>query len=385
MKKEDITGILVYALIVALAVVFGLTVLKEHSYRSHLGNFYFLFILGAIAAGAIFNAVLFELAHIIGAKVGGYKILSVNILGLLFSFVPGTKKFSFKGYDGLTGETKIVPKDNLKKEANPRPYLLFGSLFFILEFIVLFFLFNFFRKSENTGLVNAGYFMLVVGTIGGLILLYNILPLKLDTQTDGYKLTKTGGAKNRKAFNELLRIEYAAMTGNSYVPNSETIKIEKTKNNFSGDIKLNDVYQALEEKRLEDAEKIIDDILSDTTHLSNKVYIRAKAQKIYIYLLTRTLEESKEWYEKEVPIQERREISNDTTMTSIRAYILMAGLLDKSRSETIYAADRIIKAYKKTEKAQRKVETVLFNDALRKVSEAHPSWELENYLLVEVD
>jgi hypothetical protein len=98
-----------------------------------------------------------------------------------------------------------------------------------------------------------------------------------------------------------------------------------------------------------------------------------------------SLEEAREYYEEFVPQSERREISNDVSMPCIRTYILMAGLLDKSRSETTLAAQKVIKAYKKTEKNQRKIETTLYNNAIRKVDEVHPGWELNTYLLTEVE
>ena len=34
MKKEDVSGIIVYVLILAIAVVFGITVLREHAMNS---------------------------------------------------------------------------------------------------------------------------------------------------------------------------------------------------------------------------------------------------------------------------------------------------------------------------------------------------------------
>ena len=69
MKKEDVSGIIVYLLIVGIALVFCFTVLREHSDNSNLnGLLYWLFIVGAVATGIILNATLFELAHIAGAK-----------------------------------------------------------------------------------------------------------------------------------------------------------------------------------------------------------------------------------------------------------------------------------------------------------------------------
>ena len=82
MKKEDISGIIVYLIIIVLAVVFGLTVLQTHASESTLSGFpYVLYIIGSVLAGAVVNAILFELAHVLGAKIGKYDILSVNILG----------------------------------------------------------------------------------------------------------------------------------------------------------------------------------------------------------------------------------------------------------------------------------------------------------------
>ena len=111
MKKEDVTGLIVYLIIIALAIVFGFTVLQTHAPESTLSGFpYVLYIIGAVLSGAIFNGILFEVAHVVGAKLGKYDILSVNILGCCFYKSEGKTKFKFASFDGLTGETKIVPK-----------------------------------------------------------------------------------------------------------------------------------------------------------------------------------------------------------------------------------------------------------------------------------
>ena len=150
MKKEDITGLIVYLIIIAFAIVFGLTVLQAHQQESTLsGSFlYVLYIVGSVLVGAILNAVLFEMAHVVGAKIGKYEIVSVNILGLCFYKEENKRKVRFASFDGLTGETKIVPKEGMVEKANPYPYLFFGSLFFAVEVVVVMVIFSLFRKAD---------------------------------------------------------------------------------------------------------------------------------------------------------------------------------------------------------------------------------------------
>lgn len=380
MKKEDITGMIVYVLILAVAIIFGLTVLQEFSKNANMDNGEFIgFILGAIISGVVFNALIFELGHIIGAKIGRYEILSVNILGFMFYKLDGKFKFKFSSYDGLTGETRINPKANVKKEPNPTPYLLFGTLLYIVELLAVLILFSYFNSMKKASFETAAYFLLVVATLGGLILVYNMMPLKLDSMNDGYRLTLTTNSKNKIAFNELLRVENAIEAGDADIE----VKTFEQITNFTADLNLNKVYLLLEEKKYKEAEELLDLILSGKETLSQKTYIRARAQKIYINIFTKTLDEAKKFYEEEVSVQERREISKDVSMASIRTYILMAGLLDKSRSETVLTLNKVLKAYKKTPSKRKEIERTLYNEALNLIIKAHPSWELEGYILVD--
>ena len=329
----------------------------------------------AIIAGVVFNAIMFEVAHILGALVGRYSIISVNILGLNFKKDAGKWKFRFSSFDGLTGETKIVPKDDAKKEPNPYPYLLFGSLFMVIEITVFMTIFSMY-KNELGGLGNVAYFLLTVGVVGLMIFAYNIIPFELDTITDGYRLTKVTNPKNREAFNELLKVEYDISQGKEV-----DIKVFKEITNYTADLNLNKVYVLLDQKKFEEAEEILDGIINAKENVSGTVYIRAKAQKVYIHIINDGIESANAYYDKDVPVVERRAIADDNGMPCIRAYILMAGLLDKSRSECVIAINKVGRALKKTPENRRKIEKELYNDALKKVNEAHPKWELDKYYL----
>ena len=382
MKKEDVTGLIVYLVIIAFAIVFGLTVLQKHGEESTLsGIFYVFYIIGSVLVGTLLNSVLFELAHVLGAKIGKYEVISVNILGLCFLKEDGKRKVKFSSFYGLTGETKIVPKDGMVEKANPYPYLFFGSIFFVVEAVAVMVVFSLFRQAEEPVLRDVAYAVLTIGAIGLIILIYNILPMRIDSMTDGYRLTMVSNPKNKLAFNELLRVEYEIAQGNDNVE----VKLFDEITNFTADLNLNRVYALLDKKEYAKAEEILDMIINAKQDVSEKVYIRARAQKIYINLVTKNLEEAKEYYDKEVPVSERREISNDVSMASIRAYLLMSGLLDKSRSECIIALNNVYRAFKHTPKNRQNTELVLFNEALQKVVDAHPDWELEGYKLQESD
>ena len=380
MKKEDIAGIVVYTLMLAIAVVFGFTILQSHQVNSGLsGMTYFLYIFGGIVAGLLFNAILFEVGHIIGAKVGGYDILSVCILGFTFYKFEGKIKFRFKNFDGLTGETKIVPKKDVKKECNPTAYLWFGTVFYLIELTAVIVVFALFGTSENIDVANIAYFILIMGVLGILILFYNIIPLRLDTVTDGYRLKLVSNPKNREAFNELLRVEYEISIGNTDVE----IKTFDTITNFTADLNLNKVYILLDKKEFAEAEKLIDMIIENKNNVSDSTYIKARCQKIYINIMNRSFEEAKAYYDKEVSLEERRDISKNISMEAIRTYILTQGLFDKSRSECLIALNNVYKAFKHTPKQRQKVEIVLFNEALQKVIDAHKDWEFEGYILTD--
>lgn len=384
MKKEDVAGLIVYLIIFGFAIIFGFTVLRDFASGSgYSTGVFFGYIVGAIATGVIFNASIFELGHVLGAKLGGYDIISVNILGFMFYKKDKKLKFKFGNYDGLSGETKIKPKEDAKKEPNPTPYLLFGSFFFLIEIVAVLIVFVSLNQLANgnksSDLARIAYFLLVVGVIGFMILIYNVMPFRLDAETDGYKMRLVSNPKNKEAFNELLRVQNAIENGETNVE----IKTFTTITNFTADLNLNKVYALLAESKYDEAIPLIDNILESKDNISNKVYIRTKAQKIYIDIMTKSLEEAQEFYDKEVPHSERKEIAADTSMPSIRAYILMSGLLDKSLSETELALNKVLRAYKRTNKSRRETEVRLYNEALKRVIETHPNWNLDGYLLEE--
>ncbi|MCD8203940.1 MAG: hypothetical protein LUB56_02320 [Coprobacillus sp.] len=380
MKKENILGLIVYLIILVFAVIFAYAVLA--TFFPHTGlsrGIFILYVIGAVAVGILFNAILYEIGHIIGAKAGRYNIVSVNILGFCFYRAGEKTKFKFKGFDGLTGETVIVPKEDAEKEPNPRLYLFMGLILYAVEIIVIVILFSIYRTAENGSFaLNTAYFLLTVGVVGAIIVLYNIIPFRLDTMTDGYKLTMTSNKVNMQAYNALLKSEYYISQGldGGELPTFDQIT------DFTADLNLNKVYLLLDNKNYEEAEALLDQIIDNKEKVGQKTYIRTYAQKIYINIMYKSVDEAKAFYET-VSTETRRLIFQDKSMPCIRTYLVMSGILDKSRSECLEAIKSTGKAFKNTPENRRHTELVLFNEAILRVDEIHPEWELKSHLLKE--
>ena len=376
MKKEDIVGLLVYLVIFAVSIVFGLTVLQPYFAKStfETGLIYCLFILGAVAVGIVSSALLLELGHVIGAKAGGYKILSVCILHFFFSKEDGKLKFKFNNYDGLTGETKILPKD---EKSNPRPYLVTGTLLlgiWLAACVVIFYLNKDYVKTTNSDLA---YFFLTVAVVSGVCLFYNIFPAKIDTVNDGYRLSMVSNIKNKEAFNELLRVEYEISQGHENIE----IKTFTDLTNFTAELNMRKVYIALDKKDYQAADELLDLVIANKENVSNKTYLRALSMKVFIVIVSKDREEAINYVNENFSMEQKKEIFEDNSLISIRAYILISGLVENSKSECMLALAKVYKAYKRVEKNRKASELRLYNEALDLVIEAHPKWELENYKL----
>ena len=372
MKKEDIASIVIYLLMIGAAVIVGLTAVQEvfrQYYHISFNNYVFAILV--ILSGLLLNIFGLELFHVIGAKIGRYRILSVCVLGLCIYKKGGKWKFGLKDFDGLTGETKVAPKDENSKLG---AYVWMPVLMYFVELISCIVIYTL-AGDKNLPITSPLKWMAVAGilwiVVSSMIALYNLVPIKLDSMTDGYRLTLISKKENMEAYNELLRVEAAQIEGTEV----GEIKIFENITEYTASINLISVYERLNEGDYEKAEQLIDMIIVDPKKVSSQTYNRLLAQKLYIKIMTLPLEEVKAYYDKEINDNVRKFIANDLSMESLRAYILIAGLLDESNGEVEFAKSRKDKALKRVATGRKEVEQKLYDEALNKVYEAHSDWK----------
>ncbi len=358
MRKEDFLSILVYLLMLVVALIIGLQIIAPALDKLDLITDFerYGFATVTIVVGLLINVILFELGHVIGALIGGYSIISVNILGIAYYKTKDGWKFGFRRYEGLTGETKIIAKS-----ANTKPRLfLFGpTIMVLLEFVLAIVLFL--ATDSKLALHHQA---LIVAGVGAMLLVYNIMPFKLDNFTDGYYIVLLSKKVNVEAYNELIRIE-------SLIYNDEPItdiKVFDEVTTMTARISLYRLYAFIDAKKWDEALTLIERLEENASKVELEFIARIKAQKLYIYLLTRAQEAASNYWFQELKPADRKFISNDLTIETMRVYLLYSGLVTESQSECAFVLNRAQKALKiRLNDYRKKEEIVLFTEAYEKV------------------
>ena len=387
MKKEDVISYIVYALILIaaiLTVVFAINPLLsgEDAYLNGLPVFSYspvVYSIITIVISIIFGSILVEVGHVLGAKIGKYKIISVNILYFNFYKTKNaqgkdTFKFRFKSFDGLTGETIVMPVTGKDGKYISKP----GAMIYLPNLLLALFTalsFLGYALSIRDTLVFAPLSLYLV-LVFGIMLFYNIIPTKLDSITDGYQMKICSKKSNIPAFNESLRIRSCNILG---IDPGETIVFDEV-TDYTFEINLVEVYKLLAKNDYASAYKILDKMykLRESLNASNKA--KLIGQMIYILLINPNnlvnVELAKKIYYSEITSEEKRDVSNASYIETIRAYILISGILELSETEVQYATSRANSAYRKVESGRKDIEKVLYQNALKLVKEKHPKWEL---------
>ncbi len=386
MKRSNLWGWIIYIAMLVIAVVVGLVVVRPYFNREILAPVPMngiVFILLAVLLGVIGNALLVELGHLLGAKAGGYKVLSWNCLGFTFKRDTNDKfRFCFSNFDGLTGETKVGPKDI--KKSNPSLMGYFSLLLFLLEVIGLVIVIVLGGMAEANDPANPiiwwKVFAIVVLTVGGMIYLYDIFPAPLDSKNDGYVLVIASNKTNRVAYNQMLKAEYDAALG---LP-VEELPIYEDVTDFTERVNQVSVYRHLAKHEYVEALSIVEKTIACKGKVSDTTYRSAVAQKCSLLLLNGQFEEGREYYVS-IPLDCKKFIASMENAPANRAYILISGLIESSIQETTQALDHADTAIRNADKDKQDIEEDLIRIALQMVIKAHPDWDMSAYNSGEED
>lgn len=373
MKKNEFATFIVYLAMFGIALAVGFAAIKPiiTDRMSSLPMHPALIMVLGLIVGVLINAIALELCHVLGAKLGKYRVLKVTVLGASFTRINGQRKFRLSGFDGLTGETKVVPEDVEKSSLNA--YIFFPILFLFLEFIACMVGIVLCQNAEASepSVAWARIFLITILTVGGMIYFYDLFPAYLESTTDGFLLTLLNKPANKVAFNNLLLAQGAVLEGK---PLPETpVYTELT--DFTASLNMISVYHHLSEGQADKALEIIEPMLSEEAHISVGSANYARTLKLTILLEAEDRTKGKKFYE-ELDDQAKKYIADVTNLVALRAYLLIATFIEDSESEANYAIDKAEKAIKACNPDYKDVEKSLLQMDVDLAREVHPSWDV---------
>ena len=325
MKKNEMFGWIAYAAMLALVLGIGFGVIQPMIQGANdadqVMNPILLLVL-AVIASLILNAFLIEAGHLLGAAIGKYGVHSVNVLFFNFQKKKEGKgvSFSFRSYDGLTGETVLYPKDVEKSKPQAVVYMPL-VLFFVevLALVVWIVLCEVGRNSGNTGLVWWEIFAIAALTVGGMLYLYDIFPAPLDSKNDGYLLTVLTNETNRVAYNRLLLGNYQMLVGEK----AEEMDVYDNVTDFTYGVNDIILYRRLAEGKLVDAAEIAEKAVRSQETLSGRLVHEASCQRVSLLLLAGEQEKASLAY-KEMSIEDKKHASLLGSAPAVRITVKVA-------------------------------------------------------------
>lgn len=370
MEKNDFTGLLVYIIMLVLAFIVGQTIISlgNAEVSEMLTITYPAYVIICIILSALLFTLVYEIGHIIGAKIGKYKVSCINFCGLCFTKIDNKWKFSFKAPEGLISETRFTPID---AKGNPKCFLWGGVVAFLITMLI----------SFSTFLINdlpatIKYGVLIYISIGIILLFYNIVPIPLDVLNDGYRIKLLGNKSNVEAYNEFMRIENDVRNGEE----PHDVKVYDNISAMTATVNMYRFYELMDQNNLKEAENIIDMMIERGENLDNATLTRLKAHKLWFVVMNSTLEESSKYYWKKMTDRERKDISQDKNYVSRRAYLLISGVINKSISESRIALSNYKSLNKISDKLKKRVELKLYEQSIEKVKTIIPDADFTDLL-----
>jgi hypothetical protein len=380
MKKNDLMGYLAYAMMLAIALCVALLIVRpvfnDQGYVNAAPMNGFGYVVIAILSGILFNSLLLEIGHLIGAKLGKFKIYKWDCLGFAVKTdKDGKKKVGFADFGGLTGETDIYPTD--VKKSNPRHVIYFPLFLFLLEVVLCVALIVFAKYKEGQGelvFVWMRLFVDLVLCVGGMIFLYDIFPTQVDGLNDGYLLNILVNETNKEAYNQMLLTQYQLFVGQPVGASPVYDKVT----DFTAQVNDVTIYLKLAAKDYKGALDIVEKTIACKSTVSTNVYQDAVAEKTGLLFFTGSFDEAKKFF-IDLPLDSKKHIAALGNITCVRAYVLASGLVEESLTETQVALEKASGALRKLPADKVKVEKSILGQAVDLVLAKHADWDLLSY------
>ena len=363
-------------LIVYLAFLFGIWFAQNQTAQfvpgDYVGGPYFFI---SIFCGLVFSFLLYNGGKILFAKLSGYRILSLHLLGFMFDAPKDKFKFHYDILSFFELQLRFVPKDD-DLEKNPRKIFLGG---FILEgILIIAVLLSFFLLKPTEGrTVGSGiaWTLLFGSCYGFLTPLYEILPFRQDYPTDMFNLLVTKSKDDQIAYNLLQVNRRRELSGEDFL-HREFESYES----FYGARALYFLYlDHLYASRLEKAFNTLESMKYYNKYFDDSDRYQYEEESIYLRFFIDDDSAADQIY-LSLKKDDKKEVTSPRDVADYRSAVLIAGYIAVDAEKVKNIASEFDQKMSKFQEDSRRLqkEKDLFKAAYNKVVKNKPEFNLTN-------
>lgn len=365
-------GLMLVYLGYLLGIWFAQQTTRDYVPGSYSGAAYFLV---SIIIGVVCTFIFYNLGKIITAKIAGYEIIYIKLLGLIFDKSTGKMKVKYDFLSFFDLSMQFAPKDD---DVNRNPTMIFVGGF-IAEFLlivialILFFVFGFKQSGSKTAQAGFGWTMLFGMSYGFLTPLYEILPFRQDYPTDMFNILVTRQKEDKIAFNVVQINKKRERNGEDYM----VYEMEDYESFYKSRILYGNYLDHLYSSRLEKAFTVLEKMRYYNKYYNDSDRHIPYAETIYLRYLVDDDGGADQQY-LAMKKDDKKTVSSPESLSEYRTAVLIAGLIagDGEKIKEISSKfNKIIEAYDNPSRRIKK-ESEFFKGAYNKIRTAKPEFNL---------
>lgn len=364
-------------MIVYLGYLLGIWFAQQESQEFIPANFSGIpYFLTAALGGVILTFALYNAGKILFARIAGYQISSMKLLGFIFER-NASGKLAFR-YDILSffeAGLQFAPiNDDIKK----KPTLIFVGGFIteaVIIALTLLFFFLYFNQVKTTGAA-VGWTALFFMLYGFLTPLYEVLPFRQDTPTDMFNLLVVHSEEDIIAYNVVMINKKRELTGEDFM----TYEFESYESFYKSRVLYANYLNHLYASRLEKAFSVVEQMKYFNKFYNDYDRYIPYEETIYLRYLIDDENGADQCY-LSMKKDDKKLVTSPSLLSDYRTALLVSGFISLEKERVLDVCksfDTLYATFGENPSKRVLKEKEFFESAYKKIQKAKPDLGLEN-------
>lgn len=367
-KKYTNFSLLIFLLLILVGCLCALSIYQLMYVATYVDINIYAFDIIVLIVGYFVSTSLYFLGKLIFGKLSGYRLISFNFWFINFIKAKNDKIIVRpSNFSGLGCKVNMAPK---KEKPNYKLYL-FGGSIFALPFFIIAIIISVFLERE----MDLKYYLIFIFSFIPFICLANLIPLRFDSNNDGFILRLIHQDNYPEAFHRNLKQLEALTNGKSEL---KYYDIKEPYSPFDLDTLYYNYYYLIDHQEYTKANRTCEELIKYSKDItdSSKIYL-GYSGKIYEMCRQKRFEESDRYF-WELKNDIRRVVRNKNNFESIKICLYVAAYMETNYDEYLslyYRKSRLSKHYSYFSRVKQ--EEQIIDETIKAIQVDHPDWYVE--------